>query len=255
MKIALSPCPNDTYLFHAWITGEVGEELPIEPYYADIQQLNEWALMRRYPLIKISISLYPEIEKDYELLPVGAALGFNCGPKLIAKTPFPPEEISQCRVAIPGLHTTAHFLLNRLLPPPKEKLFCLYHEVAALINAGVVDCGLIIHESRFTFAQAGLHEIVDLGSLWHQQTELPLPLGGLALSRSHPKAPIISILKASLAAAHRSPEKALPFILHHSQEKDPHIVLQHIATYVTDETAQLSPRGQQAIHTLLGGAR
>lgn len=254
MKIAISPCPNDTFLFHAWLNGLVGQDIPAIAEFADIQQLNEWALEKRFPLIKISLGCYAGIEDDYELLPVGAAIGFQCGPKIISKTLFNPLEISHKTIAVPGQDTTAHLLLKRLLPEPRKKVFCLYHEIASLIDAGIADCGLIIHESRFTFAQSGFIEIADLGELWHAQTKAPLPLGALALQRTTPlsvKKRLIAILQESLALAHSQPKLALPFILLHSQEKDPAIVIQHIKTYVTSETAQLSSVGEKAIHQLL----
>lgn len=252
MKIAISPCPNDTFLFHAWLAGLVGKDIPIEATFADIQQLNIWALEKHFPLIKLSLGCYARVKEDYELLPVGAALGFQCGPKIISLKPFHPSEISQKSIAIPGRDTTAHLLLNHLLPAPLKKIFCPYHTIASLVAAGEADCGLIIHESRFTFTQAGFSEIADLGDLWHARHGLPLPLGALALLREHPlKNRLIAILQESLAEGYRNPEKALPFILSHSQEKDPFIVREHIATYVTAETAQISPMGQQAIDLIL----
>ncbi len=254
MKIAISPCPNDTFLFYAWLAGLVGQDVPVVAEFADIQQLNEWALEKRFPLIKISLGCYAQVVDAYEILPVGAALGFQCGPKIISKTPFHPSEISHKTIAIPGKDTTAHLLLGCLLPTPQKKVFCLYHEIASLIEAGIADCGLIIHESRFTFAEAGFVEIADLGELWHIQTGAPLPLGVLVLLRTTPlpvKERLIAILQQSLSVAHSQPEQALPFILHHSQEKDASIVAQHIATYVTPETAQLSSTGKKAISLLL----
>lgn len=232
----------------------MGQDVPAVAEFADIQQLNQWALEERFPLIKISLGCYPRIKDAYEILPVGAALGFQCGPKIISKAPFHPSELAHKTIAIPGQDTTAHLLLKCLLPAPYKKVFCLYHEIASLIQAGIVDCGLIIHESRFTFAEAGFVEIADLGELWHVHTKAPLPLGVLVLLRtiSLPvKKRLITILRESLAVARSQPELALPFILQHSQEKNAAIVTQHITTYVTSETAQLSPMGKKAIELLL----
>jgi 1,4-dihydroxy-6-naphthoate synthase len=254
VKIAISPCPNDTYLFYAWIGKVVGADLPIEPLYADIEQLNQWALAATFPLIKLSFPCFAKVLHAYELLPVGLALGFNCGPKIVAKTFFPYKELSSKRIAIPGKETTAHLLLSKLPSQPKNKLFCLYHEVISLVQKGVVDCGLIIHESRFTFQQAQLVEIADLGEIWHAQTKAPLPLGGLAIAREIAEATkqqIITHLRTSLRYADSNWREVLPFVLKHSQEKDPLIVRKHIDTYVNEETFQLSPSGIKAIETLL----
>jgi 1,4-dihydroxy-6-naphthoate synthase len=254
MRLAISPCPNDTYLFHAWLAGFVGKDLPAEPYFADIERLNGWALKKAFPLIKLSFHCFSKVVQEYQLLPIGSALGFHCGPKIIAKTFFHPSELSKKKIAIPGEETTAHLLLKLLLPQPKEKLFTPYHEIASLIKREDVDCGLIIHESRFTFKQEGFVEIADLGEIWHAKTGAPLPLGGIAIARDMPdpiKAKIVAILQASLLFARTHPEKGLPFILSYSQEKDEKSVRQHIDTYVTSETECLSSIGISAIETLL----
>ncbi|MFZ0564690.1 MAG: 1,4-dihydroxy-6-naphthoate synthase [Chlamydiales bacterium] len=254
LPFAISPCPNDTFLFHAWIEKKVGQKVQPKVSYADIQQLNQWAYEGNFPLIKLSFNCFGKVVNHYQLLPIGNALGFNCGPKIISKSPFPIEEIHEKRVAIPGKDTTAHLLFERLIGQVKEKRFCLYHEIESLINNQTVDAGVIIHETRFTFKQAGFVEIADLGTLWHKQFQLPLPLGGLAIRRdlSHSlKDLIIRTLQDSLRFALFHPEKSLSFILSHSQEKDPHVVSQHIQTYVNAETKALSSKGKRAIELLL----
>lgn len=254
MKVALSPCPNDTYLFHAWIEGFVGQDIPAEAVFADIQKLNENALAESFPLIKLSFHCLSRLWHAYQLLPVGSALGNHCGPKIISKMPFSLEELPTKKIAVPGEGTTAHLLLERLLPSPKEKIFCLYHEIASLVDQGVADCGVIIHESRFTFQAAGFVEIADLGEIWYEETLAPLPLGGLAISRKLPdstKKRVVAILRESLHYAQTNPKSGLPFILHHSQEKEEMCVRKHIDTYVTQETHQLSTIGIKAIETLL----
>jgi len=254
MRIALSPCPNDTYLFHGWIDGLVGKHLPPQPIFADIQQLNEWALQKAFPMIKVSFNCFAKVMHNYQLLPVGSALGYHCGPKIIAKSAFSIKELSYKTIAIPGKDTTAHLLLTQLLPSPQEKIFCRYHEIATLIDNGQADCGLIIHESRFTFQLAGFVEIVDLGEMWHSINQAPLPLGGLVVARNthnSVKRNLVDILRASLHCAHNAPEKSLSFILQHSQEKDEDVVRRHIATYVNSETERLSQKGIKAIETLL----
>lgn len=251
MKIAISPCPNDTFLFHAWIAGLVADSPDV--MFADIQQLNELAHEGNYPLIKLSFNCFKEVCETYQLLPIGAALGFNCGPKIIAKTPLSPKELPKKRIAIPGKETTAHLLLEKLLPPIEDKYFCLYNEVADLIAQDVVDCGLIIHETRFTFSSLGLFEILDLGELWHERFQSPLPLGCLAIHRDYPdKENVLHTLQDSLAYAYAHPDASRHFILKHSQEKNPVVVKRHIETYVNEETAFLSKNGFKAIETLTG---
>jgi 1,4-dihydroxy-6-naphthoate synthase len=205
-------------------------------------------------LIKLSLNCLPNIIETYQLLPIASTLGFHCGPKVIAKTLFPLSSLSEKTIAVPGKETTAHLLLSRLPSQPQKKVFCRYHEIQTLIDKEEVDGGVIIHESRFTYRERGYVEIADLGEIWHSETSLPLPLGGIAVQRTLPdsiKQHIVRILGDSLLYAHRHPKNPLPFILHHSQEKDPLVVQKHISTYVTSESAALSQKGVEAIETLL----
>jgi len=254
IPLAISPCPNDTFLFYHWMAGKIDSSLQPQVSFADIQQLNMWALQKRFPLIKLSFHCFRECLADYSLLPVGAALGKGCGPKIIAKTPFLLDELPSKKIAIPGENTTAHFLLKHLLPNPKEKRFCLYHEISTLLDQGIVDCGLIIHESRFTFESQGFHEIIDLGTLWEKRYQLPLPLGGLALRNDVDVTlgkQIVRILRESLEKAWKFPEESKEFVIHQAQEKNWDVIRQHIDLYVTKESHSLSPEGKEAIEILL----
>lgn len=246
MKIAISPCPNDTFLFAPWILGHIGK--PPSVTFADIQQLNLWALEKKFPLIKISIATLPYLT-DYELLPVGTALGFHVGPKIIARKNYTLNDLAHLKVAVPGKQTTAHLLLQKLCPEPQKKHFCLFHEISDLLKNGTVDAGVIIHESRFTFESEGFVEIADLGELWHERFGLPLPLGGLALLKNHPqRLEIIEILQQSYDYAYAHSDRLMPYIMKHAQYPD--VVLSHIKTYVNSETRELSQKGLEAIKRL-----
>ncbi len=252
--LALSPCPNDTFLFHAWIHGLVGKTLSPDPHYADIDQLNQWALEKTFPLLKISLSCLGKIAKDYLLLPVGAALGYGCGPKIIAKKLFSLKELPQKSIAVPGEETTAHLLLQTLAPSPRKKMLCPYHEITSRLQQGQVDCGLIIHESRFTFQNEGLIEVADLGELWEERFHLPLPLGGLVIHKDVPAqivSQVISLLQESLQHGWNHPHLCKPFVQEKAQEKMWSVIQQHIDLYVTRETYALSETGEKAVRTLV----
>lgn len=254
IPLAISPCPNDTFLFHAWIFGLIDQNFLPVPTYADIDTLNQWALEKRFPLIKVSCSILKKIENNYQLLPVGVTLGYGCGPKIIAKSPFPLESLSTKTVAIPGVETTAHRLLQLLAPSPLKKVVLPYHAICKAVENGEVDCGLIIHETRFTFAKCGLIEIADLGALWEKTHQLPLPLGAIVVSKdlsSDTIQKITDLLQLSLHYAWAYPAESRPFILEKAQEKQWAIAKKHIDLYVTQETCSLSEKGRQAINKLL----
>lgn len=248
--IAFSPCPNDTFLFYAWVTGKIGKSPPPQAYLTDIESLNALALQQQFPLLKVSIACYKKIRAHYTLIPFGAALGYGVGPKIVARQPR--SLTSDQTIAIPGKESTAHALFSHFYPHPHKKLFCTYDKVLHHVKNGQAELGVIIHETRFTFQAEGFHEVADLGTLWEEKYQLPLPLGCLvahkSLSISKIKE-ITSILEDSLAYAYNHPEEALEWVLQHAQEKDLEIVKKHIALYLTPE--RISPEGERAIEHYL----
>lgn len=253
IHVAFTPCPNDTTLFYAWEHKLIANSLTLAPEMADIETLNQWALSQQHPVTKVSFGCFDKVIENYVLLPVGITLGYNCGPILIAKKSFNLEQISEKKVAIPGINTTAHLLFNRLIEKqPAQKIFCRYDEIFALLRDNVVDCGVIIHESRFTYKNAGFSHICDLGLMWHNKYQLPIPLAGYAIRRDliH-VSDIISCMQQSFEYAFAHSDKTLHYVLKHSQEKDLAIVKMHINLYVTQEILALTPLGRQAIETLL----
>lgn len=121
LKLCISPCPNDVYIFAGILLGQVTHpELAFETTYLDVQAANEAALTGQFDVIKISYAAYPKLSKVYDLLPSGGALGRGCGPLLLknGNAPFDPTQ----PILAPGIQTTANFLLDfwlgTLLPSP-----------------------------------------------------------------------------------------------------------------------------------------
>ncbi len=249
MELAYSPCPNDTFIFDAWVHGKIPS--PIKPLaaVADVQQLNAWAYQGTYPVTKISCFTFGKVAGKYLLLPSGATLGYNNGPKIIAKEPFSTSCLSKKRILVPGLDTTAYLLLRILCPEPLEIGVCRYDEIMEKIEAGDADCGLIIHETRFTFEAAGFFEICDLGKLFSSNFNCPVPLG-VCVAKKEAYKEAAKSLKASIQYAFEHPQCSRRYVERMSQIKDEKIIAQHIETYVTNETLQLTEDGMKAIQTL-----
>lgn len=254
VDVGFSPCPNDTFIFYGWVSGNSHPSLPITPHYQDVQTLNTNAEKGTYPVTKLSCYAYGKVAKDYIFLPVGAALGKGCGPLVIAKEPFDISELKKKRLVIPGKETTANLLAKSLLPAPQETFYCFYDEVLGYLDSGKADAGVIIHETRFTYQQLGYHLIADLGALWEKKTEYPLPLGGIAAKRSLGEEILLQItqtLSASCAYTGSHLDEAMPYILENSIEKDPEVVKAHIDLYVNAFTYNLGEEGERAFKTLL----
>ena len=257
MKLCFSPCPNDTFLFHAFVKGLVPHPFSLDVSLHDIQELNTLALEGKPDVCKISLNTLSKVLDDYCLLPVGTTMGYGNGPKLVGRRPYDLEDLHLSTLSIPGKGTTAFLLYRILLPQAKVERFCTYEKVPAFLKKWS-DFGLIIHETRFRIDELNLYEICDLGRTWEDETGLPIPLGCLVAKRSLGQEKIRTLtqaLQGSLDYARAHPEQSLPYILEHSQEKDPKIVQSHIQLYVNDETRQISDKGIQAIATLFKRGR
>ncbi|MCA8952229.1 MAG: 1,4-dihydroxy-6-naphthoate synthase [Planctomycetes bacterium] len=268
-SFGFSPCPNDTFAFWAAVHGVVGDaagsaEVRFEPVIADIEALNERAVLGHEPLAvtKLSLPALARVTSDYAVLASGAALGFGCGPLVVCREDSGHgtlADLAGARVAIPGRHTTAALLLDLLLPvAPAARVAMRFDEVMPAIAAGAVDAGVIIHESRFTYRDHGLRELADLGVLFEQQSGGPLPLGVIAARRDLGDAAARAIeraLAASVRLARAQPELPREWVRRHSQELADDVCDRHIALYVNGFTEDLGAPGRAAIAALLDGGR
>lgn len=252
ITLGFSPCPNDTFIFDAMAHGKIdteGYRFSFET--ADIETLNSQAIQGKYDLTKLSFFAYPAVVKKYQLLHAGSALGNNCGPLLISKNDFPLSEVPSLHIAIPGIMTTANFLLTYAFPEARNKTELVFSEIEKSLLDGRFDAGAIIHESRFTYMQKGLRKLIDLGEYWETQTGHPIPLGGIAVKRDLPqetKQALNRIMKRSVAYALQNPESSKDFVTSHAQEMQPEVMKKHIGLYVNHYTESLDTKGMEAIH-------
>src|SRR5262249_23769073 len=117
------------------------------------------------------------------LLPSGCSMGDRYGPLVVARRPLSPDELKECRIAVPGTLTTAFLTLRLLLPGGFAYEVVPFDQILAAVAQGKYDAGLIIHEGQLTFQDQGLHRVIDLGVWWQERTGLPLPLGGNVVRR------------------------------------------------------------------------
>lgn len=255
LTLGFSPCPNDTYIFHALIHGLVDAGgLRFRERLEDVETLNRLVLDGALELSKISYHLLGFVRDDYVLLRSGGALGRGCGPLVVARDDRPMESLRRGRVAVPGRHTTACLLLRLFDPTLEHLVFMPFHEIMGAVARGEVDAGVIIHESRFTFADLGLVRLLDLGEWWERTTGHPIPLGGIVARRSigrETAATVERALRASIEYAQEHPDVSLPYIRSHSQEMSDEVCASHIGLYVNRFSVDLGAEGEEAVHTLL----
>jgi 1,4-dihydroxy-6-naphthoate synthase len=262
LTIAHSPCPNDTFVFHAWSHGLIPGAPELSVRIADIDVTNRLAGSTELDVLKISFAALPDFLDDYALLPCGGALGRGCGPLVVAASPSGPEGLSGATVAIPAEKSTAYLLFRRwaarAVPEGVGKVEVLpFAEIMPAVRDGAFDAGLIIHEARFTYRAMGLHQVVDLGQAWEDSTGLPIPLGAIVAKRSlgaGTLAAVADAISASVAYAWQNPDASAAYVREHAQEMDPEVMRQHIGLYVNDFTAELGEAGYRAIRVLLDEA-
>lgn len=239
----------------------VDAPVAFDPELQDIETLNERAVrgVDALEVTKLSLPALAQCTDHYAVLSSGAALGFGCGPLVVCRDPqMRIEDLSHARVAIPGRHTTAFLLLSSLLPKPCDVVAMRFDEIMPAVVSGSCDAGLVIHESRFTYAQHGLCALADLGVLWEAETRGPLPLGVICARRDLPKEHVRNIevaLRASVQLARRWPERPRAWIRQHAQELADEVCDQHIALYVNDFSEELGDVGRTAIDELLRRGR
>lgn len=260
MKLSLgfSPCPNDTFIFDALIHHKIDTEgLDFEVFFDDVETLNQKAFRGELDITKLSFHAFAHVYKQYALLDAGSALGFGVGPLLICKNEnliHNPEELTaNLKVGIPGKYTTANFLLGIAFPHLVDKQEMIFSEIESALINNMIDVGLIIHENRFTYADKGLHKIVDLGSYWEQLTGCAIPLGGIVINRNLDREiqeKVNRLLRKSVEFAFANPKSGIDFIKKHAQEMSEEVMYKHIELYVNKYSIDLGIEGRKAIDVL-----
>jgi len=265
LTFGYSPCPNDTFAFHALTFGLVEAPFRIRPVLLDIEELNRQAQQGAFDLTKLSVGAFAGVGSRYRLLRSGAAMGHGVGPLVVARTPMSLREAVAGRLAIPGRETTA-FRLLRLAASGggsatgdvlRDVVELRYDLILRAVASGAVDAGLIIHESRFTYAAHGLHQVTDLGAWWETATGLPVPLAGIcARDDLDPMlaAAAETAIRASVQYAFDHPEASQEYIRLHAQEMSPEVCAAHIRLYVNAQSLDIGDNGVQAIARLIADA-
>jgi 1,4-dihydroxy-6-naphthoate synthase len=255
LSLGFSPCPNDTFIFHALVHGLVDRPSgPFQPRLEDVETLNQLALAGGLDVTKVSYGAIPFLLEEYVLLRTGGALGRGCGPLLVAREPVSVNTLANARIAIPGRLTTANLLLRLSNPALPEGEETLYSEIMPAVASGKADAGLIIHESRFTYGDHGLVCLLDLGEWWEQETGRPIPLGGIVARRSLGEERIRAVeraIRASVEYAFAHPTASLEYMRRHAQEMDEGVMRSHVDLYVNDFSVELGAEGEAAVRQLL----
>lgn len=255
ITIAHSPDSDDAFMFYGLATNKV--RIPGYRFthtLTDIETLNRKAMTEQtYDVTAISFHAYPYLQDNYTLMNCGGSVGDNYGPMVVSPRSFSLEEIKKVRIAVPGTLTTAYLTL-KLFAPEIEIVTVPFDQIIPAVLAGEFEAGLIIHEGQLTYARDGLKKILDLGAWWHEQTGLPLPLGGNAIRRSlgpEVQATVTDALRQSIQHALDHREQALNYAMQFARDLDPSLANRFVGMWVNERTLNYGPDGREAIHKLL----
>ena len=183
--VAHSPDADDIFMYYAIYFGWVGSSnIKFDNIALDIESLNEGVLDSKYLISAISFGLYPFVRDNYALLNTAMSFGNGYGPKLVKKKGKSLK--SNFKVALSGKWTT-NAMIFKMKYPNARIIYKNFLEIEQSVLDDEVDAGVLIHESILNFDNS-LEVEAHLWDIWVDfiKDELPLPLGGMVISRSIP---------------------------------------------------------------------
>jgi len=255
LRVGHSPDSDDAFMFYALTHGKIDTgDLRFVHQLEDIETLNRRALESELEISAVSIHAFAHLADKYALLASGCSMGDRYGPKLITREPRTLEEIRGTTIAIPGTLTTAYLSLQLLLGSDVPVQVMPFDQILPAVAEGRVDVGLIIHEGQLFYGDKGLHQVIDMGEWWFEQTGLPLPLGGNVVRKDLGEDVVVRVadlLKKSIEYALANRSEALDYALEFARDLDPALADRFVGMYVNEWTVDYGPRGREAVRTLL----
>ena len=255
IKVAHSPDSDDAFMFYGLATNKV--RVPGYKFthvLTDIETLNQRAIHDPYyDVTAISFHAYPYMQDEYTLMACGGSVGEGYGPMIISSRPMSAEEVKKVRIAVPGVLTTAYLSL-KLFAPEVETVTVAFDQIIPSVLRGEYEAGLIIHEGQLTYAQSGLHKVLDMGQWWRDLTGLPLPLGGNAIRRSLGAEAMhvcTQALRDSIQHALEYRSEALQYAMQFARDLDATLANRFVGMYVNERTLNYGEDGREAIRKLL----
>lgn len=254
ITLAHSPDADDAFMFYGLAKNRIDTgDLEFEHHLRDIQTLNIDALNERYDVTAVSFGMYPRIAGRYALLSSGSSIGDGFGPIVVSRTPLEADRLGETLVAVPGENTSA-FVSLRLFHPSLNYTVMDFNEIQEAVLDGSVPAGLLIHEGQLTYAEEGLHKVIDLGEWWKKETGLPLPMGGNAIRRSLGEELILrisTILRTSIRYSLDHRDEALDYAMGFGRGLPKDKADRFVAMWVNEMTVDYGDRGREAVRTFL----
>jgi 1,4-dihydroxy-6-naphthoate synthase len=260
IRVGHSPDPDDAFMFYALAKDQLDTgDYEFTHELVDIETLNRRAFEADLELTAVSIHAYAYLHDKYVLCTCGASMGDGYGPMVVSRKSMTTEELSGCRIAVPGKLTSAYLALRLYLQADFECFEVPFDRIIPAVVAGEyegqpIDAGLIIHEGQLTYGEQHLQLIVDLGKWWKDRTGLPLPLGANVVRKNlgtETAREVQRLLKASIeyGLAHRA--NALQYAQQYGRDLNDEQADKFVGMYVNDWTLDFGPRGREAVTLFL----
>ncbi len=254
IRIGHSPDSDDAFMFYAIANGLIPTDgFEIVQVAEDIESLNRRALNGELEVTAISVHAYAYVAEHYALMPCGASIGDRYGPLVVSKEPMQREGLAGKKIAIPGKMTTAYLTL-RLFQPDFAPEVVQFDQILPYVQEGNADAGLIIHEGQLTYSRIGLHKVADLGEWWHQETELPLPLGANAIRRdlgAENTRRLTSLIRQSIQYSLEHREGGLAYAMNYARDMETELAARFVGMYVNDYTLDYGEKGRAGVRALM----
>jgi 1,4-dihydroxy-6-naphthoate synthase len=258
IRVGHSPDSDDAFMFYALTHDKLDTGgLRFVHQLEDIETLNQRALRGELEVSAVSIHAFAHLADRYALLASGSSMGDRYGPTLVTREPMALADLKGRTIAIPGKLTTAYLTMQLCLGKDTPVVVLPFDEILPAVAEDRVEAGLLIHEGQLYYGERGLHKVVDLGEWWHEQTGLPLPLGGNVVRRDLGEVMVTRIarlLKESIRYALEHRAEALEYALRYARDLEPALADRFVGMYVNDWTIDYGPKGREAVRTLLGRA-
>jgi len=254
IRIGHSPDSDDAFMFYALAKNLIPTDgIEVVHVIEDIESLNQRALKAELEVTAVSIHAYAYIADTYALMPCGSSMGDRYGPLVVANGPLDAQDLKGRKIAIPGKMTSA-YLTYSLFQPDFEAIVIPFDQIIDYVKSGKAEAGLIIHEGQLTYAESGLHKVVDLGEWWYQETGLPLPLGGNVIRRDlgiEKMKKVTRLVQQSIRYSLDNRPPALDYAMIYARDMETEIADQFVGMYVNDYTLDYGESGRAGVRELL----
>ena len=136
LTFGFSPCPNDTFAFHALVHGLVDAPFAVEPVLLDIEELNRRAHTGELDLTKLSFGAFAGGRRRATACCGAARRSAAASGRSSSRASERLARRGAGAIAIPGRETTAYLLLRLAEPELGEVVELRYDRILGAVERG-----------------------------------------------------------------------------------------------------------------------